>query len=150
MKAVIFRKLYDLYVLKLFWLIFIILGIFYLYHRDWISGAFFAVAWFFIGGIGGWLYPEMSPKELAQGTSPSKEEMANADSEMSPEESYLIAKANMKLSVLIGLSSVVILWHSDLRWYFVILLGILIGWISSVVIIAYWMIILFTRRKLRK
>jgi hypothetical protein len=150
MKAVIFRKLYDLYVLKLFWLIFIVLSIFYLYHRDWVSGAFFAVAWFLIGGIGGGLYPEMSPKELAQGTIPSKEELANADSEISPEESYLIAKAHYKLSALIALSAVVILWHYNLRWYFVIPLGILVGYIFYALTIVCWMSILFIRRKLKK
>jgi len=148
MKGVAFRKLYDLYVLKPVYWIFIILGIFYFYYRDWISGIFFVIMWFLIGGIGGKLYPEMSPKELAQGTVPSKEEITSTKKEeISYQDIYLTVKASRKLSVLIGLSTLIILWHSDLQWYLVIIFGVLAGYIFSFL---NYLIITFISKRFKK
>jgi hypothetical protein len=144
-----YRKLYDLYVLKPFWLLFIALTVSYLYHKDWLSGIFVAIAWFGIGVVGGQLYPEKSPKELAKGNIPTKEEISSTiKKEISTFESRLIGKAHLKVSLFIGFGELIILWHYDLRWYFIIPLGILAGYISFILIIFYWMIILFIKRKI--
>ena len=148
MKDITFRKLYDFYILKPLWLLFVILAVFYLYHRDWFSGFCFFLVWFGVGGIGGQLYPEISARELTKGSFPSEGEVANVfKGLLSPRESLLIAKTSLKLSILIGFSSLIVLWHYNLRWYLIIILGVLIGYFASFLINIWWVCILFFGRR---
>ncbi len=126
MMGIIFRKLYDFYVLKSTWILFAVLGIFYLLRKDWISGVFFIVALFFVGNIGGRLYPDLSSKELVRGNTPSKEEINSMSVErVLREDISLTTLAGQKLSLLLAASSLVILSHfNNLRWYLAVAIEI--------------------------
>jgi hypothetical protein len=124
-------KLFDVYVLKVLWVFYILLFIRYFYLKAWFLGGFLVFAWFIIGVIGQSLYPEKSSPDLAKGIPfPTKKELEEeAKSDLSHYDANKIGQATVKLSILIGVTALAIAWYHGIRWYFSFLIGIAAGYL---------------------
>jgi len=100
--------LFDRYVLKPLWVLYIILSVRYFIAGAWVLGGFLVVMWFLVSVIGQGLHPDKSPKEMAIGTTPTKEEIENYPDpdNMGDEEAALISRASFRVAGLIGMTAI--------------------------------------------
>ena len=102
--------LFDLYVLKPMWVIYIVLFLMYFIKGAWLMGGFLILSWFVISVIGQALHPNMTVAEMAHGTTPGKRELNNDPNpdEMTDIEAVLISRAVHRIAVLNGITAIVI------------------------------------------
>lgn len=142
--------LFDRYVLKPLWVLYIVLFIIYFIEGVWVLGGFLVVMWFLVSVIGQGLHPAMTPKEMLKGTTPTKEEIDNAPDpdNMSDEEAMLISKASFRTAGLIGMTVIGISLFHGARWYYAALIGVGAWFLSTFLIPAISLFLI--GRRLRK
>jgi hypothetical protein len=139
--------LFDRYVLKPLWVLYIALFVKYFINGAWVLGGFLVIIWFVISVIGQGLHPNKTAREMARGTTPTEEEI-DADpnpSGLSDQEAALISKANFRLAGLIGITAIALSLFHGARWYY----GVLIGggaWLLSTFAIPTYSLYLIGRR----
>ncbi len=131
--------LFDRYVLKPLWLLYIVLFLRYFINAEWIVGGFLVVMWFLISVIGQSLHPNMTAAEMAKGTTPSKKEIDNDPNpnELNDIEAILISKASFRVAGLIGITAIVLSWSHGMRWYYSALVGGGVWLLSMVIVPTY-------------
>jgi len=143
--------LFDRYVLKPLWVLYIVLFVRYFITGAWILGGFLVVMWFLISIIGQGLHPDKTPGEMARGTTPTKDEI---DSDLNPDdlsdhEAVLISKANFRIAGLIGMTAMALSWFHGARWYYAAVIGGS-AWLLSTLIIPTYSVYLIGRRVRRR
>jgi hypothetical protein len=140
-------SLFDRYVLKPLWVLYIVLFVRYFINGAWVLGGFLVVMWFLISVIGQGLHPDKTAREMARGTTPTKEETdtdPNLD-DLSDQEAVLISRANFRLAGLIGITAIALSLFHGARWYY----GVLIGggaWFLATFVIPTYSLYLIGRR----
>jgi hypothetical protein len=142
--------LFDRYVLKPLWVLYIVLFVRYFITGAWILGGFLVVMWFFISVIGQGLHPDKTPREMSRGTTPTKDEIDSDPypDDLSDQEAVLINKANFRIAGLIGLTAIGLSLLHGMKWYYVALIGGS-AWLLSTLMIPTYSLYLIGRR-LRK
>jgi hypothetical protein len=143
--------LYDRYVLKPLWVLYIILILRYFIGGAWLIGSILVLIWFLISVIGQALHPNMTTLEMARSTTPSDDEINNDPNpdELSDIETVLINKANLRVAGLIGITAIVISWHYSVKWYFTTLIGCG-AWLLSMIIVPIYSLYLIGHKLKQK
>jgi len=131
--------LFDLYVIKPLWAIYTVMFVTYFINGAWVIGGFLVVMWFLISLIGQGLHPNKTCRELLRGTTPTEEEIDGDPNpnEISYEESLIIARATFKLAGLIGITATTLSLFHGARWYYAVLIGGGLWYLSTLIISMY-------------
>ena len=121
-------KIFEAYVLRFLSVDFILIGIFYLFLKDWTAGIFLIITSFFFGFIGQGLKHNISRSatELSKGQDFNFVEQGNHKGGIA-EENRSIGKSLMYTSWIVILTSGFLLFHHDFRWYLTIPVALVIG-----------------------
>jgi hypothetical protein len=129
-----FRRLYTNYVLRPITVIAAVYGIYSLFHRSWLSAGIFLAAWFFISVIGHDLVKPSALDRLKNGR----------------DETYLVAQAAGKTTLVLFVLISITMVGSGIRWYFAVPAAWLLGFCVAAIpmaVIAY-LVGFLQRRKL--
>lgn len=134
-------RLFDRYVLKPLWLIYVIISVRYFVKGSYGIGIFMLFLLFIISIIGQALHPQMTSSEMARGTSPKQEEIDSdpEPNEINDFEVVLISRPSIRTSLLIGFTSIVLLIHHGFKWYLSVIMG------GTIFIMSYMIIPLYSR-----
>lgn len=129
--------IFDRYVLKPLWVIYIVLCLMYFIKGAWLIGGSLIVMLYFIGVIGAALHPNMTTAEMMHGTTPSKEDINNDPNHdnITDIEAILMSRAIHKIALLNGITAIVISWV--MQWYYIALIGVGTFISSLIIIIPY-------------
>lgn len=113
-------RFFETIILRPLSIVFLALAVASLLKTAWVLGIAMAICWFLIGAIGQSLpHRKAQPfSELAGGsTSPSHDQV------LSDEESFVLAKAVMRVGAVVGFAALALAWGGGLRWYWVLICG---------------------------
>lgn len=101
---------------------YIVLTIFFFWHRDWLLGIFLLATGMFIGGVGQRLphRREQGLRELAQDLRAEESRGLWRVRELPPEESYALASAIFRTCLILAVTGAVLIFRLDFRWYIAI------------------------------
>lgn len=145
--------MFDWFVLKLISGLFFIQAISNFYARHWIVGLAMIGVLFLLGLIGQALYSDKTFNELASG----KFAVPNFDdafrSEFSHADARKIARSSYGVGFAVGFGIMVLLVNNGMKWYWGMLLWLVIFWLSPVFITIYLGLVmliatLFKKRKI--
>ena len=141
--------LFDRYVLKPLWVIYIVLFVRYFIDGAWLLGGFLVLMWHLISVIGQALHPNMTVAEMSRGTTPSKRELNNDQNpdEITDIEAVLISRAVYRIALLNGITVIGILWFNSMRWYYIGLIGAGTFLLSLVIIPIYSLVLIGRKMK---
>jgi len=123
-------KIFEAYVLRILSIQFTLLGILYLYYKQWWTGIIIILISFLFGTIGQGLKhnKQRSAINLAKGQDWNFLEEDNDEELMlTPEESYLIGKPIIYTCFIVIITSLIIYFHQGLRWYISLPLSLATG-----------------------
>lgn len=121
-------KIFEAYVLRILSIQFTLTGISYLIYKQWWIGIIVIIISFLFGTIGQGLKHnrQRSAKDLIKGQDWNITEQGEEDG-LTTEERHLIARPFFFTCWIVIITSVIILFHHDFRWYTALLLGLVTG-----------------------
>ena len=120
-------KILEKYVLGILDISLILEGVFYLFYKEWLIGFFLIVMSFFMTNI---------VMSLKNNRNKSNKELANRtdlnitdenSEELTTEEADEIGRAINQAAYILATTAIVMLFHYDIKWYFAIPIGFIIG-----------------------
>jgi hypothetical protein len=123
-------KVFELYVLRMLSIQFILLGVGFLINKQWWIGVSIIIISFLFGTIGQGLKHnrQRTSKDLLKGQDWSIGEKADADSEaMTQEEGNLIGKPFLFTWFIVAITSILLLFHYDFKWYLTLPIAFFFG-----------------------
>jgi hypothetical protein len=135
---------FELYILRVLSLNFIVAALICLFHRAWLTALMMALFWHFVGAIGQGL-----PHRKAQAFSKlsSGEIPQSRTGDISENETFAIVKATLQLAFMVGIAGMVVTWKLH-QWYWAVA-SMVIGFILTVVISfsSVFLTVLFLRKE---
>lgn len=126
--------IFDRFVLKPTWLLFIGIAIYYFIQKEWLIGILMLTMDFFIGMIAAALHKEKSFSELSGGY-PTSNDICLPDQMSEWDANRVVGIAYMRFGFLIFVASLILCFHYDLRWYYCFGIAILVGWLGPLVLL---------------
>lgn len=127
------RVIFDQFVLKPIWLLFLAIAIYYFTQKEWLIGSLMLPMVFFIGMIAAALHKEKSFPELSGGY-PTRTDVYSPDQMSEWDANRAVGIAYMRLGFLISVASLILCFHYGLRWYYCCGIAVLIGWFGPVML----------------
>jgi len=139
---------FDWYVLKPIWVLFIVLAGLYCFRQEWLIGVALIVMNFLVGMVAAGVHRGKTVAELAAGYPTRDDALAGDPGELSHEESFVVAKALLRLGWILGIAAVMLAIHHGIKFYFAIPVGLLVAWLGAAGIgIAFGLLAGAARRK---
>jgi hypothetical protein len=111
---------FDWYVLKPVWVLFIVLACLYCFRQDWLIGVALIAMNFLVGMVAAAVHRGKTASDLAAGY-PTRDDAFSGDpGELSPEESFVVGKALLRLGWILGIAAVILAIHHGMKTYLAI------------------------------
>jgi hypothetical protein len=106
----------EAFFLKPLSILFLLVAVFFLFKTSWLVGGWMALGWFVIGSAGASLHPNLTARQLAQGTLNALASEIPVR-ELPHDDSFRMAKAFFKVTVVTALSGLIVSRHYDFGWW---------------------------------
>ena len=122
-------RLFEVFFLRPLNIVLLLLAVVFLAETAWILTVAMALCCLFVGAIGQALPHRKAQtfSELARGSAVSPH-----DDELSNENSFALAKATMRIAIVVGFAVFVLAWRSRLGWYWVLLWAICSYFVTAI------------------
>jgi hypothetical protein len=121
---------YDWYVLKPIWILLIVLACVYCFLQEWFMGLTLIAMAFLVAMVAASVHRGKTAAELAAGYPTRGDALAGDSGELSHEDSFTVAKAQLRLGAILGITAVILAAHHGMKIYFAIPLGLLMAWVG--------------------
>ncbi len=139
------RVVFDRFVLKPLWLLFLCAAVYFLVQKDWLIGVLMLIANLFLGMIAASLHKEKTFSELAGGY-PTENDFHSADYLSDNVVNRAITIAYLKTCILIFAVLLILGFHYGLKWYYSFGIAVLVSWLGPLILL---MLYAFTMNKNR-
>ncbi len=123
---------FDWFILKPLDVAGLVVSAVYILHSGWIAGSILLLLTFAVGMVASGLHRTTSTAELFAGHPWARLAFQRETEPLGPDESVRIAKATMRLCVLLGCAALVLSLHHHLRWFYAVPLAFAAYFLASV------------------
>ncbi len=132
--ASVYVKLYDQRIVKPVWIIHLVLAVLYFVYGYWDIGCFLMIIWVLLLFVSKALKAEPPkielPADKATDTVILPQGLNHADS-------FMITRANFRITRLLGLTLTVLAWDYGFQWYIAVILGIMSMFLFKAAFLVY-------------
>ncbi len=146
--ASVYVQLYDQRIVKPIWILHLVLAVLYFVYGNWDIGCFLMIMWFLLMLVSKALKAEPPKIELPQDKAPSSTDAVIVPHGLNHADSFMITRANFRITRLLGLTVTVLAWHFGFQWYIAVILGIISMFLSKAMFLVYATALF--RKKLRE